>query len=125
MTVNLRDLNLLVGEANALSSKPVLSKQEERRLTFLMSGIAAVKNGASLESVDQQILNADEDRAGLPRTTFEQKSLWEQRADSFRKQISEAKRDGVIGAADSTKAIGSYASLGYFVPNAFITSIDR
>lgn len=124
MNMNVAQLNTVISEANELSSKPNLTKYEERRLSTLMMFASAIKNGASLTHLEQENHNAEEQRQGLPVTNFKNSHLSaEQRATAraWRAFVNGEKRDMVEG--NPIPRIGTYTGLGYFVPTEFFASV--
>jgi HK97 family phage major capsid protein len=123
--IDIKALSALVAEANELTNKATLNKQEERRFAFLQTAIAAVKAGASLQDVQLAELNAVEERAGFRRTTLETSAQMEVRAKAlFLKTMrkynkSSEIRTGEVEGAPMLAQIGTYSSLGYFVPTGF------
>ena len=123
MKINTQELSGLLQEASSLSSKANWTRQDERRNAFLLSAIAAVKVGASLDDVHHDYVNAEEKRLGLPVTP---------RKASFlsREQVSEARswkhfvetRDMVEGAP-MLNHFGTYTGFEYFVPNDFFSGL--
>jgi HK97 family phage major capsid protein len=124
MNINTRELSGLLQEASALSNKATFTKQDERRNAFLLSAIAAVKAGASLQDVNQEYLNDVEQRNGLPITQFAKSTMTrEQRAqaESFRQFAKGERRDNE--GAPMLSHIGSYSGLGYFVQPGFFAGV--
>ena len=124
--IDTKALSGLIQEASALSNKANWTKQDERRNAFLLSAIAAVKAGASLLDVNQEFLNAEEQRMGLPLSKIVSKpSLLtvEQRnqAKVFRHFVNGERRD--IEGAPMLSHIGTYSGLGYFVPTEFFNNV--
>ena len=123
--VNTRELSVLIQEASTLSNKPNWSKQDERRNAWLLSAISAVKNGATLQEVDQERLNEVQLRNGLPLTSIIDKHALptEQRtqAQLFRHFVRGERRD--IEGAPMLAHIGTYTGLGYFVPTEFFNNV--
>jgi len=122
------ELNLLIQEANTLSSTPSWTKADERRFAALQVMIPAVRNGASLAEVQQEQLNEVEIRNGLTPTRLRRKRLnEEQRAKAVFMQslvkgnCGEVKVQGGHEFRDESEGnllagIGTYSGLGSFVP---------
>jgi len=123
MKINTQELSGLLQEASALSNKPNWTKQEERRNAFLLSAIAAVKVGASLDDVHHDYVNAEEKRLGLPVTPRKTSFLTREQQVEARgwKQFVEL-RDSVEGAP-MINHIGTYTGFGYFVPTDFFPGL--
>jgi HK97 family phage major capsid protein len=125
--INVQQLTTVMAEANALTSKPQLSKREERRLSFLMSAASAIKSGADLREIEIENHQAEERAAGLPVTQFAKGSLTtEQRARALAYQAffkhapqSQAEFRDMVEGAPMLSHIGTYSGLGYFVPTGF------
>jgi HK97 family phage major capsid protein len=130
MSVNLNELNTVIREANSLSSKPVLSKREERRLSTLMMFASAIKSGASLQELELDQHNEESRSQGLPTMSIKRSGLThdqETEARGWQAFVSHAllpgrssqeQRDMVEGAP-MINQIGTYSGLGYFVPTSF------
>jgi HK97 family phage major capsid protein len=129
MKTNLVELTLLVQEASELANKATLTKTEERKLQFLTgTAIPAVKAGATLQEVQEAELNAVEDRNGLRRTTLGNSTPRETRAKAafMRKLFTMENNQGTREMRASNEAegailsqLGTYTSLGSFVPTDF------
>lgn len=108
MSIDLKGLQQCVAEANTLSSKPNLTKGEERRYNFLLSAISVIKSGsASLSELEFQDNNETRARFQLPTSGLTEKQ--EQRAKEVRTML-----EGDPGAR-----IGTYTGLGFLVPTGF------
>jgi hypothetical protein len=66
MSVNVKDLSLLLQELSEMTVRKNWDKQAEKRHTYLLAAISAVKAGASLADVDREIHNERSRAAGLP-----------------------------------------------------------
>lgn len=119
--MNIKELNLLLGEYNTLSNKVRHTKAEEQRMAYLQTAISAVKNGASLSEVDQQLLNQREERHGLPMSKLPTSSD-RQRDQEYRFWVSRLEKRDVEGAPMLTH-VGSYSGLGFFVPTGFFDKV--
>lgn len=123
MKINLEALNRHLAELNELSNKPSHNKQEQRRFAFLQTACAALRSGASVEEVEEHYRSSTAKSAGITlskkdyavRLTAEE----EQEIRSYRESFSEY-RD-VEG--DPIARIGTYTSLGFFVPTSFYGSV--
>jgi HK97 family phage major capsid protein len=125
MKVNYTELNVLLQEYNALSNKPKHTKQEEYRMAFLQSSISAIKEGASLQELDEQYLNETERRNGLPLTKFERNAyLTREETNEARgwQALIERRDTGMVGGNPISR-IGTYTGLGYFVPTDFFPGV--
>jgi HK97 family phage major capsid protein len=125
MDINYEDLELLLIEANELSNKANFTKQDERRHATLLAQISAVKSGASLRTIMQKRHNEVAVKAGFKPTSFDNLSK-EQRAKAlFVRKLHQAKDTHELRTAltenegNLLTAIGTYNSLGQFVPTAF------
>lgn len=125
MAIDIQALSAFVAEANVLTSKERLTRQEETRFAFLQTAIAAVKAGASVQDVQLAQLNEIEERVGFRRTTLENSAQMEVRAKAlFLKTIrkynnSSEIRTGEVEGAPMLAQIGTYTGLGNFVPTGF------
>lgn len=133
MSIDIKGLSILVAEANELSSKSQLNKQQERRFSYLQTAISAVKAGASLAEVEETLHNERARAAGLAPVNINKKlSTTEREArnwqamlhgkEAFEKDNAE-QRDMVVGP--SVARIGTYTALGYFVPQDFFPQLFR
>ena len=118
MSINTAELSLVISEANTLSSKPALNKQEERRLTFLMLAAAAIKSGASLREIDVEFHNQEARRNGFRGVRLAQDGLTSEQRDTAGLWKYAAERRDVEGAP-MLSHIGTYTGLGQFVPTDF------
>jgi HK97 family phage major capsid protein len=134
MKIDTQALSLLIEEAGRLSGKPNWTKQDERRNAYLLSAISAVKNGVSLQSIEQDRVNENARSMGLNPTNFNGTLTEEQRSEakgwqSFLKYSPKQAgkpvelRDMVEGAAAAISRIGSYTGLGFFVPDGFYDGV--
>jgi HK97 family phage major capsid protein len=124
MAIDIQALSAFVAEANTLTSKERLTRQEETRFAFLQTAIAAVKAGASVQDVQLAQLNELEERGGFRRTTLENSAQREIRAKAqFLKLMSTAKDSRELRTAETEGSvisqIGTFSSLGHFVPTGF------
>jgi HK97 family phage major capsid protein len=117
LKIDTRGLSLLIQEASALSNKPNWTKQDERRNAFLLSAIAAVKAGATLEEVDNDHMNEMRAANGVEVKATPHKRAAEVRAW---KAVAE-KRDMTEG--NIIPRIGTYTGLGFFVPTDFFPQV--
>ncbi len=125
MTIDQRGLAVLIQEASALSRKPRLTTQEERRNAWLLSSISVLKQGGiTLAELDEERHNERASKAGLePIQLRKPLNEAEQRAVALAGFIRGEKRnmtEGNLGAQ-----IGTYTSLGYFVPTGFFPTLFR
>jgi HK97 family phage major capsid protein len=120
--VNTKELSLVIHEANTLSGKASLNKQEERRLTFLMSAAAAIKAGASLVEIEQENFNEESRRQGLPTVSFSRDRLTNEQRDTASLWKYAAEQRDVEGAP-MLNHIGVYSGLGQFIPNDFFANV--
>lgn len=122
--VDVRGLTVLMDEATQLSNKAKLSKQEERRFSLVLAQISALKTGTvTLAELDQDRLQEDERRAGLPIThKLERPSTM----DPMRRREIEEFRSFMTGAELRDQITGHptqstfTTSLGHFVPVQFL-----
>jgi len=115
--VDTAGLALLIQEAGALSKKPRLTSQEERRSAWLLAAIASVKQGGiTAAELLQEEHNERSAATGLPVTQFANKSDIEKQMRSWQRLLSGERRDMVEGAP-MLNHFGTFTSLGYFVPN--------
>ncbi len=134
MKIDTQALSQLIEEASRLSGKPNWTKADERRNAFLLSAISAVKNGASLQSIEQDRVNENARSMGLNTTNFNGTLTEEQRSEAkgwqafikySPKQANRPMelRDMTEGSAAAIARIGSYTSLGFFVPTSFYDGV--
>jgi HK97 family phage major capsid protein len=125
MTIDQKGLALLIQEASTLSRKARLTVQEERRNAWLLSSISVLKQGGiTLADLDQQDLNERSVKAGLePVQLPKGLNEAEQRATAFAGFIRGEKRTMTIG--NLAAQIGTYTSLGYFIPADFFPTLFR
>jgi HK97 family phage major capsid protein len=106
-------------EANALSKKKSLTKMESRRLDTLLSRIATLKAGFSLDEALQREFNEYEQSEGRTVTQFEREGDAETRAISKWMLTGETRAEGV-GSPVFTNLNGN---VGSFVPLQFYRKI--
>jgi HK97 family phage major capsid protein len=133
MKIDTQALSQAIEEASVLSNKRNWSKQDERRNAFLLSKISALKAGISSQRFEQEHLNEVERENGLPLTNFDGGLTEEQHIEArgwqqFLKHSRKAggnheRRDMQEGAAAAISRIGTYTSLGYFVPTGWNDSL--
>src|SRR5258708_3733072 len=75
MSIDLKGLNLVIQEHNALSSKTSLTKQELRRVDFLMAAASAIKAGSTLADLDIERHNTEVRRQGFPTLNVKKSGL--------------------------------------------------
>ena len=125
MSVNTRELSLLLQEASTLSNKPNWTKQEEKRNAFLLSAISAVKAGASLQEIELEHHNEESRRNGLPTLSIASDGMTvEQRATAkfWQGAVHKEKRD--VEGAPMLNHIGTYGTNGAtFVPVEFFAKV--
>ncbi len=123
--VNQRELQLLLQEANELSTKNFWTKAQERRNAYLLSAISAVKSGVSLSEIDQDRLNEEEVRHGFKPTRINRGKLTEEQRARAAFMARLVNSSGTVGAefrdetAGTGSGIGSYSGAGYLVPTEF------
>jgi HK97 family phage major capsid protein len=123
MVVNVKELSLLVGEANELSKKRNWDKQDEKRNNFLICAISAVKQGASLGEVELQFHNERGRAIGLPEAHLPKaQSGIEKEARGYMDFVNGEHRNMVEGSPLQGQ-VGSFSSLGYFVPTDFFPQV--
>jgi HK97 family phage major capsid protein len=131
MTVNTKELSLVIQEANQLSSKPNLSKREERRLSTLMMFAAAIKQGATLQELEAEEHNDYARANGLEPVQFRKQSFvpreQEEEIRCFQTLIQHGTKPGkevrdMIGGNPISR-IGTYTGLGQFVPTGFFNKV--
>lgn len=127
--IDVKGLTLLTREANALTSKPAMTKQEEKRFAYLLSAIAAIKAGATLAELDEQDANEQFRAAGLPTVHVNREDRSEMRAKAAF-VASLLTRGGTKGAefrgeteGALSSQLGTYTSLGYLVPTEFYQGV--
>lgn len=108
-----------------------MTKPEERRYTYLLSAISAVKGGASLTSIQREQLNESEKRHGLPVTSFKQKrsgtlsKKQEKRAREFQAILRQGLEQRDMSEGQVLNQIGTSAGIGSFVPVEFYNKLFR
>jgi HK97 family phage major capsid protein len=125
MSINTKDLNLVLQEGAALTSKANWNKQDEKRFAYLQTAAAAIRAGASLSEIEQEAHNERAVKAGLP--TMEAVSFIKPQQEleirGWKRLITgiEEKRDMTEG--NPVNRLGTYTGLGYFVPTGFYPEI--
>jgi HK97 family phage major capsid protein len=122
MKNQIRDLNLLLQEMNALSNKVNHTPQEKRKFAYLQTAIASLRSGASLEDVDHEYFSAERRRLGLEVTAKDPFSTRDQRAEA-RGWKSFLETRSAMTEGDPASRIGSYTGLGTFVPTGYFPSL--
>jgi HK97 family phage major capsid protein len=120
--INVRELSLLTQEYNTLTEVRKWTPQQKQRAAYLQSAIAAVKAGASLAEIEQDQHNELEVRNGLPVTQFANKNADHAEARAWQSFVRGEKRDMGEGAPMLSQ-IGTYTSIGYFVPTSFFPQL--
>ena len=128
MSIDTKGLSLLTQEALKLSNKRSLTRVEERRLSTLMASISAVKAGASLEEVDQEMFNEVEARNGFKPTRIKRMSEERAAKAAFMQKLFHCNGTKGVEFRDEsegnlTTALGTYSSLGHFVPTDFYKDV--
>ena len=104
-------------EANSLSKRKSLTKQESRRLDTLLSRIATLKAGFSLDETLRREHNAAEEEGGLPVTQFERDEHdAETRAINKWMRTGETRAEGVGSPVFNTLSgnVGSLVPLQFY-----------
>jgi HK97 family phage major capsid protein len=119
-----KDLNLVLQEMSVLSNKVHHNDHEKRRFAFLQTAAAAIRAGASLEELDQDFLNDQERRSGLPITpkgmlTREQRA----EAQGWQTFLSNKKETRDMVEGNPISRIGTYTSFGTFVPTGYLPKL--
>jgi HK97 family phage major capsid protein len=118
--INTKDLNLVLAEAAALTNKGKWTKQDEKRFAFLQTAAAAIKAGASLSEVEQQNHNERMRASGLPVTNFTNTSFLSREVEVEMRGWQALVNKRAMGeGAPMLAQLGTYSSLGYFVPTNF------
>jgi len=123
MNINLRDLSLLTQEYNTLTNKMRMTKADEKRCAYLQTAISAVKSGATLAEVDVEFHNERSRAAGLSEVTIANRDR-ETEARGWQQFIHNGKvesRDMVEGSI--SPRVGTYTSMGQFVPTDFFPQL--
>ncbi len=123
--INTKDLNLVLQEAAALTSKKNWTKQDEKRFAYLQTAAAAIRSGVSLAEIDQEQHNEHAIRNGLKpvnltRTSHALTAEQESEARAW-KHFVETRAGETQG--NLLTAIGTYSALGYFVPTGFMQKL--
>lgn len=126
--IDTKGLSILTNEALALSNKRSLTRVEERRLSTLMGSISAIKAGASLAEVDQEMFNEAEARNGFKPTKIKRMSEKRMAKAAFMQQLFHCNGTKGVEFRDEsegnlTTALGTYSSLGHFVPTDFYKDV--
>jgi HK97 family phage major capsid protein len=124
MNIDMKGLTALISEAGSLSRKR-MTTQEEKRYSWCLSAISVLKSGGvTLAELDEERHNERARKAGLePVQLAKPFDEAEKRAIAFGGFIRGEKRamtEGNLGAQ-----IGTYTSLGYFVPTGFFPTLFR
>lgn len=114
MSIDLKSLNSVLREYNELSAKPNHNAQERSRMAFLQTAVAALRSGASMEEVDQEWREDCARRGGITLTKTERPSI---EARAWQSYVQNPEKRDVEG--DPIARIGTFTSLGFFVPNAW------
>ena len=123
MTISIKDLNLVMCEANELTGRAQLTKREERRLSFLMSAASAIKAGASLQEIEQEHHNEESRAAGLPTTRFNRGLLTAEQRSIAKEWKNFVEQRDMTEGAPMVSHIGTYTGLGTFVPTDFFPNL--
>jgi len=123
MKINVRDLSLLTQEYNTLTEVRKWTPQQKQRAAYLQSAIAAVKAGASLAEIDQSEHNERAIAAGLPTTQFAKQTEQEVEARGWQQFVTRGEKRDMVEGAPMLSQIGTYTSLGYFVPTSFFPQL--
>jgi HK97 family phage major capsid protein len=129
MKTNIVELTTLTQEASVLASKSRLTKEEQRKFHWLTgTAIPAVKAGATLAEVNERELNAVELRNGFRPTKIDRVSAAKRAKATFmQKLVREVTDSREIRSNEAEGSIlsmiGSYSSLGSFVPTGFANQV--
>jgi HK97 family phage major capsid protein len=125
MTIDQKGLAVLIQEASALSRKPRLTVQEERRNAWLLSSISVLKQGGiTLADLDQEDINSRSAAAGLQSVNLPKPlNEVEQRAKGFAGFVRGERRS--MGVQPLSAQIGTFGGLGYFCPTDFYPTMWR
>jgi HK97 family phage major capsid protein len=124
-----KGLQILLAEASALTNKKSWTKKDEARNAYLLSAISAVKAGTTLAELDQEQLNEVEARNGFRLTKIERRSPKKQAKALFmQKLVREVTADSREIRSNEAEGsilnmIGTYSSLGAFVPTGFANQV--
>jgi HK97 family phage major capsid protein len=117
-----KDLQIVMQEYNTLTNKMRMTKQDETRCAYLQVAQKAILSGVSLAELNVEDANQDFIKRGLQTMKVPKPmSDVEKRAQAFQALVE--RRDmteGNLGAQ-----LGSYTSLGYFVPTGFYPELFR
>jgi HK97 family phage major capsid protein len=119
------DLSFLTQELLALSNKSSRTKQDVQREAALMGAMASIKAGASLRDIQIEEANKTLRKEGKPTIRRSGLTLEQQcRARAWQYLVREHRTDtGMTEGAPMLSHIGSYAGLGFFVPNDFYPTL--
>ena len=130
MNVNIVELSELIQELKDLTNKRDLTSAEKRRETFLLSAISAVKAGATLGEVEHDADNERRRKAGLmPRALRADRESELRGWKHFlvygdRRIFSDEQRESRdMAEGNPVSRLGTYTSLGYFVPTNFFPQL--
>src|SRR5438045_2545269 len=123
MKINVRDLSLLTQEYNTLTEVRKWTTQQKQRAAYLQSAIAAVKAGASLAEIDQNEHNERAIAAGLPVTQFVKPTEQEIEMRGWKNFVTRGEQRDMVEGAPMLNQIGTYTSLGRFVPTGFFPTL--
>jgi HK97 family phage major capsid protein len=119
------DLSFLTQELLALSNKASRTKQDVQREASLMGAMASIKAGASLRDIHIDEANKSLRKAGMPTIKRSRMTLEQQyQARAWQYLVREHRTDtGMTEGAPMLSHIGTYAGLGFFVPNDFYPTL--
>ena len=124
MMIDTKGLSDAIAQANELSSKPNLTKQEERRYNFLLSAISAIKSGASFSDLSLEFTNEIRRQHGIKPVAANGNALpveQEQRAKGFKTFLSMQKTEHrAMVEGNPTDRLGTYTNLGTFIPTDWL-----
>jgi HK97 family phage major capsid protein len=125
MSINVRELSLLLKEYNGLTNKLRMSKADEQRCGYLQTAIAAVKAGASLTEVDIELFNERSRAAGMPTIEMPKSPSADEREAQAWQGFVNGEHRALTEGNTLAGQVGTYSGLGYFVPTGFFPELFR
>ncbi len=120
--INTKDLNTVLKELSGLTNKAGrLTKPEEHRFAYLQTAAAAIRAGASLAEIELE-------ERGLPKPQPVKKHVLltpeqEIEARNWQKFIHTPFERRTMTEGNLIAQLGTYTSLGYFVPTGFFPEL--
>jgi HK97 family phage major capsid protein len=125
MKLNLEALHSYLDEMGELSNKATHNPQEKRRFAFLQTAVAAIRSGVEVEEVDEFYRRDAARRGGvvLPAKSVRPLFSRDEQAQARGWQAFAGVETRDITEGDPIARIGTYTSLGFFVPTDFYRDV--